>query len=129
MSKRMFFLSLIAVMLLSLSAFAVDGVVLINQASVNAAGGFPYKITVAGSYKLSSNLVLTVAGVDAIDINADNVVLDMNGFSITSADTTCSGTPVISCSSTGGATGVFSSKNNITVKNGAVTGFYTGIGL
>jgi len=129
MSKRMFFLSVVAVVLFSLSVFAVDGVVLINQASVNAAGGFPYKITVSGSYKLSSNLVLTVGGVDAIDINADNVVLDLNGFSITSVDTICTGTPVASCISTGFTSGVLSNKNNISVMNGNVTGFRIGVSL
>ena len=29
--------------------FAIDGQILINQATVNAAGGFPYKITQAGA--------------------------------------------------------------------------------
>jgi len=127
MSKRMFVLSVIAAMLLSLSAFAVDGVVLINQASVNAAGGFPYKITVSGSYKLSSNLSVTTVTVDAIDINADNVVLDLNGFSITSVDTTC--TPSTSgpnCQGVGG-NGIRSiSGTNVTVRNGSVTGFSFG---
>src|SRR6185437_2583451 len=51
--------------LLSISAFAVDGVVLINQNTVIAAGGFPYHITQAGSYRLTSNLVVTTANIAA----------------------------------------------------------------
>ena len=73
--------------------FAIDGQVLINQAAVNAAGGFPYKITQPGSYKLSGNLVMNTSaqpnfpGMDvAILIGANNVNLDLNGFSITVND-------------------------------------------
>ena len=47
---------LLAGALLASSAFAVDGVVLINQSTVTAAGGFPYSITQSGSYRLSGNL-------------------------------------------------------------------------
>jgi len=36
----------------------LEGVVLINQSTVMAAGGFPYVITQPGSYKLSGNLTL-----------------------------------------------------------------------
>ena len=106
-----------ALVLLSVSTFAVDGVTLISQASVNAAGGFPYSITQSGSYKLSSNLTVTTE-TDAIDINADNVVLDLNGFTIASPCDTCA------------RYGVFSSGHqNITIKNGVVTGFGYGIRL
>jgi parallel beta-helix repeat protein len=67
-------------------AFAVDGVILINQATVMAAGGFPYKITRPGSYKLSGNLVVTTAIAEAIVISSDDVTLDLNGFSISCND-------------------------------------------
>ena len=62
-------------------AFAVDGVTLINQSTVLAAGGFPYTITTAGSYKLSGNLVAS-AGKQAILVAATNVVLDLAGFNV-----------------------------------------------
>lgn len=68
--------------LLSVSAFAVDGTVLVNQSTVMAAGGFPYKITQPGTYKLSGNLVVSAA-VTGIEIDADNVTVDLNGFTIT----------------------------------------------
>lgn len=74
-------LGVIAVALLPAYAFAADGQVLINQATVMAAGGFPYRITQPGSYKLSGNLAVP-PGLDGVDITADSVTLDLNGFSI-----------------------------------------------
>jgi len=53
----------------------------IDQASVRVDGGFPFKITKPGSYKLTSNLVVP-ANTDGIDILASDVTLDLNGFSI-----------------------------------------------
>jgi len=45
-------------------AFAVDSVVLINQSTITAAGGFAYVISNSGSYRLSGNLTMntTAAG-------------------------------------------------------------------
>jgi len=86
-------LVVLAMALLSACAFAVDGVILINQATVIAAGGFPYKITQPGSYKLSGNLTMNTTaqgnlnGIDvAIAISSSNVSLDLNGFTITVND-------------------------------------------
>jgi hypothetical protein len=89
------FLALVAgLVVLPAVLLAVDGQVLINQAAVTAAGGFPYKITQPGSYKLSGNLVMNTfpggnySGMDvAILINSSNVTLDLNGFSIMVNDT------------------------------------------
>ena len=81
MSKMFTRLFLLFLLVGSVRVFATDGVVLINQSSVLAAGGFPFKITQAGSYKLSSNLQVP-ASVDGIDILADHVTLDLNGFAI-----------------------------------------------
>lgn len=73
-------------------AYAVDGVILIDQARVFATGGFPYVINQPGSYRLAGNLTvphLPFLGIDnsGISIRADNVTLDLNGFTITgSAD-------------------------------------------
>lgn len=104
--------------------YAVDGQILINQATVMAAGGFPYKITQSGSYKVSGNLVVSTP-VDAIDISANNVTLDLNGFTISNvyADA-CDG--LLPCTFTG--VGINSSNNvGITVRNGLVIGFGTGV--
>ena len=42
-------------------ASAADGVIEINQASVKAAGGFPFVISQPGSYRLTGNLDVTDA--------------------------------------------------------------------
>jgi hypothetical protein len=91
-----------------LPAFAVDGTTLINQATVTAAGGFPFNITQSGSYRLSGNLVPINA--QAINITAANVTLDLNGFTI-------------SCTGCTGANGVVSTATNTTIENGTVMGF------
>lgn len=91
-------------------AFAVDGQILINQSTVMAAGGFPYVISQPGSYKLSGNLSVP-AGHDAIDINASNVTLDLNGFNISAE--AFSKTYAINSQNT----------SNVVVKNGTITGW------
>lgn len=106
----------IALIVVPVCAFAIDGQVLINQSTVMAAGGFPYAITQPGSYKLSGNLTVAAPNTDAIDINVENVTLDLNGFIISGPGNS----PVIGA-------GIFSSKLNITLKNGTITGFATGV--
>jgi hypothetical protein len=88
----------IALMMVPVCGFAIDGQVLINQSTVIASGGFPYRITQSGSYKLSGNLALNTSqnanysgpggpADVAILIDANNISLDLNGFSITITDT------------------------------------------
>jgi hypothetical protein len=80
--KSLWLLPLVlAATILSSNAYAVDGVVLINQSTVMAAGGFPYLISQPGSYKLTGNLIVD-AGKNGIEISASNVFLDLNGFDI-----------------------------------------------
>ena len=108
-------------------AFAIDGVVLINQASVVASGGFPVKITQTGSYKLSGNLMVP-AETNGIEISAIGVNLDLNGFSITG--------PII-CDLTGSncgpipnalTRGIFASNFiGAVIRNGSVSGFTRGV--
>lgn len=93
---------------MALPAFAVDGVTLINESTVAGAGGFPYKITQPGSYRLSGDLA--AAKTTAIDITASNVTLDFDGFSI-------------SCTACNGVSGIVSSGAGTIIKNGTVTGF------
>ncbi len=69
--------------------YAVDGQVLINQSTLNAAGG-TYTITQPGSYKLSGNLMAKDQNTDVIRIASDFVTIDLNGFSILGT-TNCSG--------------------------------------
>src|ERR1022692_224651 len=80
---------------------AVDGVVLISQVQALAgnvtpgdAPGFPVTISVPGSYRLSGNLTVPDQNTTAIQIAADNVTIDLNGFSIL-GPTVCTGTPAV----------------------------------
>lgn len=115
MSKIAFVTCIAAALLIAAPTFATDGQVLINQSSVMAVGGFPYKITQSGSYKLSGNLVVP-PNTDGIDINADNVTLDLGGFSISAAQS--------------GGTGVQSAGHSgVTVRDGTVTGFASGVSV
>jgi len=112
-NKTKLFMSFVA---LSASAFAVDGVTLINQATVMSAGGFPYTISQPGSYKLSGNLIVPGTVVSGLNITASNVTLDLNGFTISC---TCSPGIPIGIDSTGAGTTLF---------NGTISGFsYVGV--
>ena len=88
MSRIVSTLFILLVLAASVPVFAgaktADETVLINQASVVAAGGFPFTITQPGSYKLIGNLVVP-ANTSGILIQSNDVTLDLNGFSITGA--------------------------------------------
>lgn len=104
------------------SAFAVDGVVLIDQARALAgnvtpgdAPGLPVTISVPGSYRLSGNLNVPLEST-GIEITADNVTLDLNGF-------------LIAGSGNGAGVNDIGERRGIAVRNGSVTNFTTGIDL
>ena len=119
------------------SARAVDGVVEINEAKALAGGvtpgdgaGFPVSITRPGSYRLTSDLAVSSAATDAIRISANDVTLDLNGFTI-SGPTVCSERGEdISCAPLGAGIGVRELPSGATteegrgirVKNGTVRG-------
>ena len=75
----------------------------------------PYTITQPGFYFLTGNLTYNGA-LNAITVSANNVTLDLMGFSL---------------SYTGSASqpnGIYmSGRSNVEVRNGSVTGFYTGV--
>ena len=133
--KRTTLIVLMAV-LMPTDASAVDGVVLINQATIMAAGGFPYVITSPGSYRLTGNLTMTSATTSAISVRADNVTIDLNGFSII-GPVICIGSPVTSCSPVdptalgfGIEDGLPPGHRSVTVMNGNVRGMGSyGIGI
>ncbi|HEY6184785.1 MAG TPA: hypothetical protein VIW67_21255 [Terriglobales bacterium] len=120
--KRILFAVLIMIVV-PMAAFAVDGVVLINQSTVMAAGGFPYIISQPGSYKLTGKLTVP-AGVNGVAISASNVTLDLNGFSIEGP--ACA--PTFPFCFLFGIT-VPSPQAGIIVRNGAVLGFLGAIDL
>lgn len=74
---------------LSNSASAVDGQILITQARALAGNvtpgdtaGFPVTISRSGSYRLAGDIIVPSLGANGIEATADNVELDLNGFSI-----------------------------------------------
>ncbi len=71
----------------------------------------------AGSYYLGTNLVSSATNTDGITIGADNVTVDLNGFAVinTGGDGTQSD----------GVT--FTSRRNVTIRNGTIQGCYRGI--
>src|ERR1700730_6150790 len=75
-------LVILAMALVPFGAFAVDGVVLINHSTVMAQGGYPYRITQPGSYKLSGPLTVPDNNTSGIVISASFVTIDLGGFSI-----------------------------------------------
>jgi hypothetical protein len=73
-------------------------------------GTSPFTISSSGSYYLTGNITVASGGV--ITINASNVTLDLNGYSIITTSATPSGTAILI------ATGV----TRVKVGNGFITG-------
>lgn len=96
----------------SLSAYGVDGKIKIAQTPSTT---FPIRITQSGSYVLTNNITSPQT---AISVEADNVTLDLNGYSITGPG-----------KSSGGGVGIYSfDKRNLVIKNGTIQNFgYDGI--
>jgi hypothetical protein len=80
-----------------------------------SAAAFPLLISQPGSYYLASNIT-GVAGKNGIEITTGNVTLDLNGFRLTAGTSTGIGVYV-----SGGE------NTNITVRNGIIDGWGTGI--
>lgn len=95
--------------------------------------GFPISINQTGSYKLMSNLVVPW-GINAIEVHATNVTIDLNGFAIIGPGscTRDDGTGVVSCTVQSGTYGISSPQgiqSNVLVRNGAVQGFAVGVSV
>jgi hypothetical protein len=107
------------------SAFAATDIVSIDQKSSENGlkgchhSGFPIQICDSGSYRLDSNLIVSAYDTDAVQISADNVTLDLNGFTVSG--------PWVQGSTHFFGTGVYSPNSNITIRNGKLTGFPQGI--
>ncbi|MDQ2867099.1 MAG: hypothetical protein M3R59_01605 [Verrucomicrobiota bacterium] len=73
----------------------------------------PITISVSGSYYLTANLGVT--GGDAVTISADNVTIDLGGFSISSTAAAPAGSGIL----------LTSGRRNITIQNGFINGTVT----
>ena len=120
MTERMLHVSLVAVATLLVLAGPVRAgdVKLLKQPQ-----SFPLIISEPGSYRLKSNIVVPDAATTAIQLDADGVTIDLNGYSI-SGPTVCSGTPVTSCAPSGAGSGILggSGGRDVTIVNGTVRG-------
>ena len=109
---------------LTLTVQAADGVIEINQAIVEANGGFPYVISEPGSYILTGNLTVPDENTTAIEVQADHVTLDLNGFAIIGPVQCTAENGSVSCSPEGtgiGVWGQFPTAATV-VRNGSVRG-------
>lgn len=86
--------------------------------------GFPIEINNPGHYVLTSDLTVT-GDVRGVNIFAEDVVLDLNGFTIR-GENTCTDTPVSSCSGPNQTYGI-SSNEFAEIRNGSVQGFDDGL--
>jgi hypothetical protein len=91
------------------------------------APGFPVTISQPGSYRLAGNLTVPDLNTTAIQITADFVTLDLNGFSI-AGPFNCTAGPATICPATGKGIGVQAGSGQppaprgIRVLNGSVRG-------
>jgi hypothetical protein len=112
------------------SARSVDGVLEINQTCAQQTGcfvgdqpGYPVSITLPGSYRLTSNLVVPDENTDGIVVNTSDVRIDLNDFSIIGAG--CVGVATNCTPSSGTGSGVERTANSnrgLFVKNGSIVG-------
>lgn len=118
---------LASLLLAPATGLATDGALEVNAIAVSAGGltpgdapGFPATLSLPGRYVLTSDLVVPTSADTAVEILADGVTLDLNGFTL-SGPALCSGDPV-SCSPAGIGVGVESVGSDSVVLDGTVTG-------
>src|SRR5262245_42328119 len=122
-----------------ISSHAANGVVLIDQdralagnLTLGDAPGFPVTISQSGSYRLSGNLMLANADTTAIQVTADSVTLDLNGFSII-GPAICVPGPATTCAAAGKGIGVqvggteMQNPRGVRILNGSIRGMGLGI--
>ncbi|MFK8012419.1 MAG: hypothetical protein AB8B80_10285 [Marinicellaceae bacterium] len=132
--KKIVFLLITCVLNL---AHADDGVYALNDVCdgfgcfSGDTGGLPITIANSGSYILTSNLVSSSETVNVIEITADNVTLDLNGFSIIGPRTCTGSNDTLSCTNAGMTASAIlaAGRSNVVIKNGITQGFDTGVRL
>jgi hypothetical protein len=121
---------------ISNSLYGADGEVLISQndalvgnVTPGDAPGFPVTISRPGSYRLSGNLTVPDTNTTAIQITADDVTLDLNGFRI-AGPIVCNPDPT-TCNASGTGAGVQSVGSGTTFPRGIrlLNGTVRGMGL
>jgi len=100
--------SLFAALLIPATAFAKGGPIVIKD--------LPYIISKPGNYTLTKSLAYNANRTDAITINADDVILDLNGYSITGPG-----------KATSAHQGIAIFGNGVEVRNGYIAGFFYGL--
>jgi len=98
---------------------AVDGVFEISESCAISLGcfdgdsaSFPVTITESGSYRLTSNLTTDSVNTTLIEVNANNVSIDLNGFSLLGPN-----------AGAGTGDGINASGNvHTTIRNGSIQG-------
>lgn len=132
MKRKSLGLALFALAMLGFaaSAGAADGTIDINYAVVAQGGSspcgsgttFPCNISIPGSYRLSGNLGSGIptnntipTGVNAINVSAGGVTIDLNGFAILGPGSSSTGI------------GINVNTRMATVENGTVSGFGVGV--
>jgi len=113
-------------------ALAVDGVLEINQTCAVQTGcfagdapGFPVRLTVSGSYRVTSNIDFPGATASAIELAASDIAIDLNGHTIkgTNTCTTGPGGWVTSCSQSNGYHAILGwGSVRVRVSNGRILG-------
>lgn len=118
------------------STSSAGGVITIDQARAEAGGvtpgdapGFPVTISQPGSYRLMSNLTVSDPALTAIDVIANDVTIDLNGFVIQGPVSCSGGSPAaITCTPYSTGTGVrIPNAEFVAVRNGAIKGFAYGV--
>jgi hypothetical protein len=108
--------------IVNLTKIAIIGIAMAlvaqNAGAQTVISAIPYVITSSGNYVLEKGLTLSVSQGNGITINANDVIIDMNGFAITKNQ----------IGNTPHCFGIYAlNRANITVKNGIIFGFYEGI--
>jgi hypothetical protein len=124
---------LISLALATFSAQAGNGRIQISQTDALAGGitssdtaGFPVTLDIAGSYVLTSDLVVVDINTHAIALTSGDVTIDLNGFSIIGPASCTGGNSNggdLACSPSGSGNGIDANATFVTIRNGFIRGF------
>jgi hypothetical protein len=119
-----------SILLLGAPTLASDGVIEINQAQALAGGitagdapGFPITLSLQGSYLLTSNLQVPSPGINAIEITADAVTVDLGGFAVIGTGSCTGFGSSLACTGGGNSSGVLSFATSVRIHGGSIRRF------